>query len=193
MGGGGRQLRLRPFQRQQLIADKVRAGDKGKKKMTIAQPVQATAEPATQDLRGDRGCRPLSSDRQAEDGKLKSALKTLKTWQRRCPPPRPRPQRERRGNAGDPADGRLVADPAAAPSSNRRSASTPTKSSQEMLETATHTGGSPDRPSFDDGWWGYVSKDLRDVLGPKPKGAWSRKYCGGGSQEAVPGRSCGRR
>ena len=51
-----------------------------------------------------------------------------------------------------------------------------------MLETGSYTGGSPTEPSFDDGWWGYVSKDLRDVFGPKPKAPWSRKYCGGGSK-----------
>ena len=52
-----------------------------------------------------------------------------------------------------------------------------------MLETGSYTGGSPTEPSFDDGWWGYVSKDLRDIYGPKPKAPWSRKYCGGGSKQ----------
>ncbi|MBS1885207.1 MAG: penicillin acylase family protein, partial [Actinobacteria bacterium] len=52
-----------------------------------------------------------------------------------------------------------------------------------MLETGSYTGGSPTEPSFDDGWWGYVSKDLRDVFGPTPKAPWSRKYCGGGKKK----------
>ena len=51
-----------------------------------------------------------------------------------------------------------------------------------MLETGSYTGGSPTEPSFDDGWWGYVSKDLRDVFGPTPKAPWSRGYCGEGSK-----------
>jgi hypothetical protein len=51
-----------------------------------------------------------------------------------------------------------------------------------MLQTGSYTGGSPTEPSFDDGWWSYVSKDLRDVFGPTPKAPWSRKYCGGGSK-----------
>jgi hypothetical protein len=29
---------------------------------------------------------------------------------------------------------------------------------------------------------GYVSKDLRDLFGPKPRGAWNRVYCGDGSK-----------
>ena len=40
--------------RSQMIADKVRAGTRGDRKMTIAQLVQAMEEPATQDLRGYR-------------------------------------------------------------------------------------------------------------------------------------------
>ncbi|HEX8958439.1 MAG TPA: hypothetical protein VF770_01305, partial [Solirubrobacterales bacterium] len=45
-----------------------------------------------------------------------------------------------------------------------------------------HTGGSPRAPDFFDGWWGYVSNDLRTVFGPKPRATWSRAYCGGGSR-----------
>jgi hypothetical protein len=37
-----------------MISDKVRAGTRGARKMTIAQLVQAMEEPATQDLRGYR-------------------------------------------------------------------------------------------------------------------------------------------
>ncbi|MCW3064061.1 MAG: penicillin acylase [Solirubrobacterales bacterium] len=46
------------------------------------------------------------------------------------------------------------------------------------------SGGSPDAPDFADGWWQYVSKDLRDLYGPRPaRGArWSRIYCGRGSK-----------
>ncbi len=50
-----------------------------------------------------------------------------------------------------------------------------------MLETGSVVGGSPRAPSFDDGWYSYVVKDLRDLVGPKPKWRWSRVYCGGGS------------
>ena len=42
-------------------------------------------------------------------------------------------------------------------------------------------------PTFDDGWWSYVSKDLRDLFGPKPKAPWSRVYCGGGSKRKCRG------
>ena len=56
-----------PLFRSQMIADKVKAATKGKKKMTIAQLVQAMEEPATQDLRGYRLLPiDLQGDRQAE-------------------------------------------------------------------------------------------------------------------------------
>jgi acyl-homoserine lactone acylase PvdQ len=39
-------------------------------------------------------------------------------------------------------------------------------------------------PSFDPGWFGYVSKDLRSELGLKVRGPYSRHYCGHGSLKA---------
>jgi acyl-homoserine lactone acylase PvdQ len=53
-------------------------------------------------------------------------------------------------------------------------------------------GSPPAEPDFSDGWYGYVSKDLRDLLaasgtGPTPEGAYSKIYCGNGSLEACRG------
>jgi hypothetical protein len=53
---------------------------------------------------------------------------------------------------------------------------------QAMIKVGSHTGGSPTEPDFYDGWWGFVSKDLRRLFGPRPKGTWSRVYCGEGSK-----------
>ncbi|MCW3069909.1 MAG: Penicillin amidase [Solirubrobacterales bacterium] len=49
-----------------------------------------------------------------------------------------------------------------------------------------YPGGEPSAPDFADGWYGYASKDLRDLLaanglGSTPKGPYSRVYCGAGS------------
>src|SRR5262249_41630439 len=38
--------------------------------------------------------------------------------------------------------------------------------------------------SFQFGWWGYVSKDLRSVLGASVSGPLPVKYCGGGDLAA---------
>jgi acyl-homoserine lactone acylase PvdQ len=61
---------------------------------------------------------------------------------------------------------------------------------QEMLPFGgPYPGTEPAAPDFADGWYGYVSKDLRRLLaanklGPAPKAPYSRIYCGGGSLEA---------
>jgi acyl-homoserine lactone acylase PvdQ len=38
--------------------------------------------------------------------------------------------------------------------------------------------------AYQDGWWGYVSKDLRTILGRKVKGRYSRRYCGNGTRKS---------
>ncbi|MFE3829360.1 penicillin acylase family protein [Streptomyces sp. NPDC059092] len=45
--------------------------------------------------------------------------------------------------------------------------------------TGAHSGS-----SFQYGWWGYVDKDLRQVLGDPVQGATPKTYCGGGSLSA---------
>ncbi len=50
-------------------------------------------------------------------------------------------------------------------------------------------GAEPEAPEFADGWYGYVQKDLRDVLahageGTTPSNPYSQLYCGGGSLSA---------
>jgi acyl-homoserine lactone acylase PvdQ len=60
---------------------------------------------------------------------------------------------------------------------------------QGMLGFGALSPGRSDDTSFADGWYGYVSKDLRSLLaangmGPAPAAPYSRIYCGGGSLEA---------
>ena len=57
---------------------------------------------------------------------------------------------------------------------------------QGMLDFGgPYPGSQPEAPEFQDGWYGYVSKDLRDLLavngkGSTPAGAYSKIYCGNG-------------
>ena len=59
-----------------------------------------------------------------------------------------------------------------------------------MLEFGSPEPGSePEAPDFADGWYGYVHKDLRDVLahagdGTAPSSRYARLYCGEGSLAA---------
>ena len=47
--------------------------------------------------------------------------------------------------------------------------------------------------AYQDGWWGYVSKDLRRVLGQPVSDGFSRTYCGSGSLDAPAATRCARR
>jgi acyl-homoserine lactone acylase PvdQ len=171
-----------PLQRQQMIADRVKQKTRGKGKMTIAQLVSAMDEAATQDLRGYRLLPTiLKAVGKPKSGKLKSAVATLRAWQKAGA--------HRRDLNRDGVDEETPAiqlmdawwpklveaqfKPALGGKAFERL--------EGMLQIGDSVGGSPEAPAFYDGWWGYVSKDLRNVLGQKPKGAFSRKYCGGGS------------
>ncbi len=49
------------------------------------------------------------------------------------------------------------------------------------IDNPPNSGGDHLGSAYQDGWWGYVSKDLRRILGLPEKGRYSRAYCGGGS------------
>ena len=186
MGGGRRPVRLRAAV---PLADDRRQGasaaTKGKKKMTIAQLVQAMEEPATQDLRGYRLLPTIfKAIGKPKSAQLRRALATLRTWhEARRPPPRPRPRRRRRGNAGDRADGRLVAE------AGRRRVQAGAR--RQGLRTAR--GDAADRRlhrRLADAH--RTSSTAGGATSPRTcatssarsrKGAWSRIYCGGGSKK----------
>ena len=48
------------------------------------------------------------------------------------------------------------------------------------LDNPPNNGGQHLGSAYQDGWWGYASKDLRRVLGGREQGKFSRVYCGGG-------------
>jgi acyl-homoserine lactone acylase PvdQ len=172
-----------PVQRQQMIADHIRDDIKGNKKMTIAQLVQAMEEPATQDLRAAKVLpllfKAIGTPKSAQ---LRSALAELKTWRAHGAHRR---DLNRDGTYEETPPIELMDAwwPKLLEAEFKPTLGAKAYEKLEgMLETGSYTGGSPTEPSFDDGWWGYVSKDLRDIFGPMPKAPWSRGYCGGGSK-----------
>jgi acyl-homoserine lactone acylase PvdQ len=50
--------------------------------------------------------------------------------------------------------------------------------SMVSLDNPPNNGGQHLGSAYQDGWWGYVSKDLRRVLGRRERGRYSRVYCG---------------
>ncbi len=167
-----------------MISDRVRSGTKGKRRMTIAQLVQAMEEPATQDLRGYRLLPTIfKAVGKPKQPVLRKALATLRSWHEAGA--------HRRDLNRDGVDEET-------PAIELMDAWWPKLVSAEfaptlgdraferlagMIAIGDHTGGSPDAPDFFDGWWGYVSKDLRGLFGPRPKAPYSRAYCGKGSKQ----------
>jgi acyl-homoserine lactone acylase PvdQ len=172
-----------PVHRSQMISDRVRAGIKGNRKMTIAQLVQAMEEPASEDLRGYR-LLPIifKAVGRPRHPALRKALATLRTWHDA--------DAHRRDLNRDGVDEETPAIelmdawwPKLVEAEFKPSLGDKAFERLEgMLGLGSYTGGSPREPDFENGWWGYVSKDLRDLFGPRPKAPFSRVYCGKGSK-----------
>jgi acyl-homoserine lactone acylase PvdQ len=173
-----------PLFRSQMIENKVKAATKGSKKMTIVQLIQAMEEPASQDIRGSLLLPTiLKAIGKPASPKLRTALAMLKTWGRHGA--------HRRDLDRDGVDEETPAielmdawwPKLVTAEFTPGLGAKPFEKLQGMLSLGDPTGGSPSAPAFSEGWWSYVSKDLRDVFGPKPRGAYSRDYCGGGSKK----------
>lgn len=171
------------LQRSQMISDKVRAGTRGKRKMTVAQLIQAMEEPATQDLRGYRLLPTvLEAIGRPRQPSLRKALGTLRAWSKAGAHRR---DLDCDGVYDENAAVELMDAwwPRLVAAEFRPALGAKAFEKLEgMIAIGDHTGDSPDAPDFFDGWWGYVSKDLRALFGPKPKNAYSRIYCGKGSR-----------
>ncbi len=172
-----------PLFRSQMIEDKVKAATKGPKKITITQLIQAMEEPATQDLRGYRLLPTLFKAIGEPKAKpLRQAFVTLRTWHEHGAHRRDldRDGVYEENDAVELMDAwwPKLLEGEFKPVIGGRAY----EQLAGMVRTGSYTGGSPTEPDFSDGWWSYVSKDLRDLFGPKPKGAWSRVYCGDGSK-----------
>jgi acyl-homoserine lactone acylase PvdQ len=172
-----------PVFRSQMIADKVRNDIKGGKKMSITQLIRAMEEPASQDLRGVK-LAPIvfRAIGKPKSPQMRKALATLRTWVKHGA--------HRRDLNRDGVDEETPAIelmdawwPKLLEAEFKPTLGSRVYENLEgMVQTGSVVGGSPTAPDYDDGWYSYVSKDLRDVFGPKPKAPWSRGYCGGGSK-----------
>jgi acyl-homoserine lactone acylase PvdQ len=166
--------------RSQMISDRVRAGTRGKRKMTLAQLVRAMEKPATQDLRGYRLLPLLLKALGKPGGELGKAVATLRSWRRAGSH-----RRDLNGDDSYEHERAVILMDAWWPrlvKAEFRPAlgKTAFEKLLTMIGDGDHTDGAPTAPDYFDGWWGYASKDLRTVFGDGARG-WSRAYCGGGS------------
>ena len=173
-----------PIYRQQMIAKRISRDLRGGKKISLPQLVQSMEEAATEDIRGVKLLPILfRALGHPSDPKLKAAIAELRAWRRAG-------SHRRDLNR----DGKDEFTPAITlmdawypkllgaefrPALGKKLF----RKTQGMIGFGAPGGRAPSEyPSFSDGWYGYVSKDLRDVYGPRPQGAYSRPYCGRGSK-----------
>ncbi|HEX7244916.1 MAG TPA: penicillin acylase family protein [Solirubrobacterales bacterium] len=174
-----------PVFRSQMIANRVRSRIKGKRRMTISQLVRAMEEPASVDMRGSLLLPTiLEATGKPKSAQLRKALATLRAWHKHGA--------HRRDLNRDGVDEETPAielmdawwpkllEAEFLPSLGHRTF----RKLEEMVQTGNVVGGSPTAPDYDDGWYSYVSKDLRDLFGPRPKAPYSRVYCGKGSKKS---------
>jgi acyl-homoserine lactone acylase PvdQ len=173
-----------PVFRSQMIANRVRNAIKGKRRMTISQLVRAMEEPASVDMRGSLLLPTiLEATGKPKSARLRKALAALRAWHKHGA--------HRRDLNRDGIDEETPAielmdawwpkllEAEFLPTLGRQSF----RKLEEMVQTGNVVGGSPTAPDYDDGWYSYVSKDLRDLFGPRPRAPFSRVYCGNGSKK----------
>jgi acyl-homoserine lactone acylase PvdQ len=174
-----------PIFRSQMIEQRVKDGIAGGKKMTLSQLVQAMEEPASQDLEA-WSLMPILRRAlgQPSDPKVRAALDDLIAWSAAGAHRRDL-DRDGTEDEGDrvalmdawwPRLVRTVFAPALGDDAYKAL-------STVLRPASVMPGDDPAAPDYDDGWWGFLSKDLRDIFDRKHVvGRWSRTYCGGGTK-----------
>jgi len=173
-----------PIYRQQMIADFVRRAIK-KGKVQLQQLVQAMEEPATQDIRALK-ILPIveRSLGKVKDPALRDALAKLEAWRKTGAHRRDLDKDKKY----DSSDAVVLMDawwPKLVDAEFHSALGDDAlKALRAMAVFGEERGTGPYAPDFADGWYGQVSKDLRDLFTPRNvKGRWSRVYCGGGSKK----------
>jgi acyl-homoserine lactone acylase PvdQ len=171
-----------PMYRSQMIERHVKAAIKGSRKGTIEQLAQAMEEPATEDIRATLV--PILKRAVAPTDQVsRDALALLSKWRATGG------HRRDLNKDGKDEDEQAIALMDAWWPLLVKAEFGPVLGDgvfgalTDVLPTGA-IGETPAAPDFADGWWGFVSKDLRGIFTPlKVRGRWSRGYCGGGSKK----------
>jgi acyl-homoserine lactone acylase PvdQ len=167
------------------LDDGVKRGIAGANKMTLPQLVDVMENAATTDLRGYKVL-PLLLDvlGRQNDSRLQEAIDTLRSWQRRGAH---RIDRDR-DNAYEDADAIAILD---AWWPKLLEAEFKPVMGQKLFDAlrghleydnAPNNHGDHLGSAYQDGWYGFASKDLRTVLRRKVRGRYARAFCGGGNR-----------
>jgi len=163
------------------LDDRIKRGIKGKRKMSLAELIDAMEEAGTVDLRGDavlKWALKVIKARRVKDAELRGAIATLQEWRRSGAH-----RRDRDGNGVyEQAEAVRIMD---AWWPRLLEAQFKPALGDALFERIQTMIGVDDEPraqgsAYQSGWYGYSQKDLRTVLGKRVRGRYSREYCGGG-------------
>jgi hypothetical protein len=167
--------------RSKLLDSRIKPEIKGKRKMSLAELIDAAEDAGTVDLRGDtvlKHALAVIRSGKVKDPELRGAIAELQAWRRAG-------SHRRDADADgtyEHANAIRIMDAWWPLLLEAEFEPTLGTSLFEQLKSAI---GFDDPPraqgsAYQSGWYGYASKDLRTVLGKKVKGEYSRTYCGGG-------------
>ncbi|MEA2309733.1 MAG: hypothetical protein QOI65_2019, partial [Thermoleophilaceae bacterium] len=171
--------------RSQSLDERVRKGIRGKRKLDLVGLVSAMEDAGTVDLRGRRDMPfALKILGNQKDPALKSAIAKLKAWRARGA------HRRDKNHDGtyDDSEAVRILDAwfplwvAAEFKPTIGSSIFGQINSINEVDNAPNNHGDHLGSAYDDGWYGYISKDLRQVLGKHVRGHYSRTYCGRGKR-----------
>jgi hypothetical protein len=167
--------------RVKLLDDRIEAGTKGKRKMSLPELIDAMEDAGTVDLRGDavlKWALKVITSKKVKDAQLRNAIETLNAWRRSGAH-----RRDRDGNGVyEQAEAVRIMDtwwPLLLEAQFKPALG------DGLFEKLQSMIGFDDIPraqgsAYQSGWYGYAQKDLRTVLGKRVKGRYSREYCGKG-------------
>lgn len=172
-----------PIARSQMISHRVRRGTKGKRKMTLAQLVQAMELPATEDLRAYKALPAVLDAIGHPGGRLGKGLAKLRAWRKDGSQLKDlnHDGTYEHNHAIELMDAwwpRLIT-AEFKPSLGSRAF----KALQKFQALPTYAGpdASPHAPDFFGGWWGYLANDLKPLFARHRHG--HRAFCGKGSRK----------
>jgi acyl-homoserine lactone acylase PvdQ len=173
--------------RSQPLDDRIKRGIRGGRKMSLVDLINAMEDAGTVDLRADKALPlALSAIGTLKDPAARSAVAKLRAWVAAGA------HRRDLDNSGQYENSEAIRILDAwwprwmQAEFGKPLGKTVFSAVQGMigLDNAPNNHGDHLGSAYQDGWYGYASKDLRTLLGRKVKGRYSRVYCGGGKLAA---------
>ena len=180
-----------PIHRSEPLDDRIKPRIAGAKKITAPTLVDAMEDAGTVDLRGDKVLPFMLEALGPQGGRVGQAVAKLRAWKGAGAHRRDRSAACRAERANCRYQHRDAVKTMDAWWPKIVDAQFRPVIGETMFRRVVDMMGIDDEPnaagahagsSYIDGWYGYVEKDLRKLLGKPVSGAFSRNYCGGGDR-----------